>query len=70
MQGHDRNLLLGVFAFIVHDQADVFQKPLKIVKTFKGFHQFLEVFKTAGRFGGFVVLPHGRVAGFIQDHLR
>ena len=69
MQGHDADLFAVFAPVIIHDQADMLQKALKIFKAFQRLHQFLEVFQTARRFGGFVILPHRGVAGFVQNDL-
>ena len=69
MQRHDRHFFPGLFAFIVHDEADMFEEPLQVLKLLKRFHEFLEVFQPPRRLGRFVVLPHAGVAAFIEDHL-
>ena len=43
------------------------KKPLEIFEFFQCLDQFLEVFKPPRRFWRFVVLPHGGVAGFVQN---
>ena len=69
MQCHDRHFLFRVLAFIVHDQADMFEETLKVFKILQGFHQFLEVLQPPGRLRCFVVLPKPCVAALIKDHL-
>ena len=66
MIGHFR---APVVAFVVHDQADVFQKTLQVFELLQRFDQFLEILQTPRRFGRFVVLPMGGVAAFVQNNL-
>ena len=47
----------------------MFQKPLQVFEIVQLVDQFLEVFKAPRRFGGLVVLPMGRIAGFVENDL-
>ena len=69
MKRHDRDLFLGLVAFIVHDETDMFEKPLQVLEALQRLDQFLEVLEPSRRLGRFVVLPHGRVARLIKDDL-
>ncbi len=69
MQGHDRDLLARRVAVIVHDQRDVFEEALQVVEAFQRLDQFLQVLQSPRRLGCLVLLPHGRVAAFVQNGL-
>ena len=59
------------FALVgVHHQRDVLEEAGEVLELLHGAHQLLEVFEAAGGVGGAVLLPHLRVAGFIEHDLR
>ena len=59
---------IGRLALVaVHDKGHVFQEALKVLELLQRLDQFLEVVEPPRRIGRLVVLPHGRIAGFVQD---
>ena len=69
MQRHDRDLGLCRVAVIIHDQRDMFEKPLQIVEFFQRLDQFLQILQPPRRLGRLVVQPHLGIARFLQDRL-
>ena len=69
VQRHDRDRVLRLVIVAIHDQGHMFQKALKVVEFLQRLDQFLEVFQPARRLGRFVVLPHGGIAGLVEDPL-
>ena len=69
MQGHDADLCIGIRLLVIHDQADMFEKALKVFKRFQCLDQLFQVFQPPRRLGRLVVLPHRRIAGFVKNDL-
>ncbi len=44
MKRHDAYFFFSIVAFVFHNQADVFQKPLQVFEILKRFDQFFKVF--------------------------
>ena len=61
VQGHQGHFFFRRRFFVLHDQRDMFQKPLKIFKVLQGAQKFLQVFQASRGFRGLAHFPHGRV---------
>ena len=70
MQRHDVDGLLGLAAIDIHYQRDVLEEAGEVLEFLHRAHEFFQVFQAAGGVGGAVLLPHFRVAGFIEDDFR
>ncbi len=69
MQRHQVHLVAAFLRLDFHDQRDVFEIALQVVEMLHGAHEFLQVLELARRVGGFVVLPHLRIAALVEDDL-
>src|SRR3546814_1208815 len=66
MQGHQADHL-GVFAVLgVHHESNMVGEAGEILELAERADQFLQVFQPARCLGRLVLLPHPRIAGFLQ----
>ena len=68
MQGHQRDFALLVFSIAIHNQRNMFQKPLQRIKILHGVDKFGQIFQPPRGIRGFIQLPHLGIARLIQHH--
>ena len=69
MQRHDRHARARVLVIDIHHQRNMFEEPAKIGELLHGAHKLLQVLEPPGRIGRSILLPHVRVAGFLENGL-
>ena len=67
MQRHHRHRLgAAETALDIHHQRNMFEKALQVLELLHRADQFLQIFQPSRGVGGTVLLPHLRIAGFIE----
>ncbi len=70
MQRHDRDGVLGLaLAARLGDEGDVLEETGEVLELLHRADEFLEVLEPPGSLGRLVLLPHLRVAAFVQHEL-
>ena len=68
VQRHQADAVAVLRLVGIHDQGDVLEEGRERVELLHEAHELLQVLELGVRLRALVLLPHGRVAGFVQDH--